>query len=308
MLTVGGDRWTEVMSDAEFWQRAWRTALRFVPMFIPCAAGIGIGNLIAVFGLGFVDARISALQKSTVTELTDLVAPLLVALFTLFGSLAVSLWAIWQWMLKLTAYARSLCSGADEQAAESQPAACLQDVLSKRSYLSGVWLFASLYLLVPCFPLASLIAWRTVLYSKSPMFDVSVLHLPPWLFSSEIQIGGSVIACFLTIIVVGYTFAVLRCSANSKLSAHATATQTLLKCGRQFGALFTISAVVLLINIILTAPQMIAQMTPLATWARSMAVEAIAQTWLAIASVVVWPLSLAPYCRLPGLELGDDDV
>jgi hypothetical protein len=308
MLTLVSEDWTSFFFDKHWWSRAWQAALKFAPACIPASVAVTIANLIAVYSSAVAPGEFTKL----VNGLNGTVNPDMSGLLWIgFGSLAavilvfvLATWALWQWLLKLTSFARAF-TWQGKPLDRSVVIAAEEHTRQRRRYIMQLWLLASIYLLPPVFPLSVLIAVRAL--STVAVVNYSELGLPAWVTSPHVQFGALVAGLFLTVVCMAYTFVSIVFSAISDLSPWRTATVALTQSLKHFVALSALTMLILAANIIVTAPQMLLGMITINSvpWAHSPFIEAGGLIWLGIVSPIVWPLSVAPFCQITKLIKSD---
>jgi hypothetical protein len=310
MLTIVSDRWTDLLHDRHWWRRAWAASWRFAPHCIPCAALLTAANVIVAIGGDYAISRMKQPQAAVITDLGPILILYLSILIGLMVILVLSMVALAQWLLKLTMFARLFCEAeqAHENAGgdaapsayhlDSDAVANADQAIRKRwVYVMKVWLVASLLLLPPAVPLMVLVMLHSMIAGPMPL-DIKVLGWPSWLTSPSVAFSAFAVGAVLTVICTAYSFVTIVFSAVSEMPAPRTAVVAMKESIKHWLPLCIITAIILLANIVITAPQMIAYLTPLAAFAKQSVVEACAQVWLGISSLVLWPLSVAPFCRI----------
>jgi hypothetical protein len=296
MLTIDTDRWTQFLLDKQWWLEAWQASVKFAPRCIPCAAAIAIANLIVVGSTElFMHTLRSVKSVETPTDFGNLLLLTLGVLCSILFALGLTFWALWDWLVKLTAFAKLLLERQPITVDSSFDA--IKQTAKRKGYLMKLWFVASLILLVPAIPLSMAIGFHSMLTGPTAMLNYREMPLPAWIFAPTTQIATAAVTFVLTVLTLAYTFVTVAFSAISQEPAGRTAWIALRQTAKHLLPLSAIAAIILLANLVITAPQVIIGLGGVGA-AHHPAVEAIAQVWLGIASPIVWPLSLAPFCRL----------
>lgn len=299
MLTIDMNGCKQFLFDRQWWRTAFERAWAFAPQCIVPAVVLTVSNLITVGATAGFMFAMKRLQQNTVTTTTDIGLVLLACigvLLALIVALLAAFWALFEWMLKLTAFAEVVMNeDADASAEKIQQA--LNTVKERRGYLMRLWFVASLWLLIPAMPVSLLIGLNSVLGGKQPLMDKSQLTLPPWLLDPNVQMTAQAVSIVLTLIFLAYSMVTIAFSAISKDGPSATAWVALRETMKNLIPLCLLIGALSLVNIVITAPQMVIALTGV-DWIHHPAVEAVAQLWLGLTSLVAWPLTMAPVCRL----------
>jgi hypothetical protein len=258
-----------------------------------------VSNLIVIFVTATFEHALRGLQhSSTNADLANLMAVGIFTLVATLGAIALSLWGLGEWLMRLTAFAMLL---ATERGTVNDPdiREALNKTAERKGYLFKLWLVASLYLLLPVMPLSFIIGMKTTFGDpKHLVFDPAVVPPPAWLVDEQIGVGVTIAIVVLTLVTVLYTYVTIVLSAVSDLPAVRTANIAFRESLKNGVPLLVITAIILLANVAVTAPQMLIRLTPWGALCQTPLAETCAQIWLGITSLFVWPLSLAPYCRL----------
>jgi hypothetical protein len=253
--------------------------------------------LIVIFITAGFEQTIRGLQNSsTFSDLSNLMAIGIAAMVATFCALGLCFWALFEWMIKLTAFASVLARGhgvptsaeLDEAVVRTKP---------RKWYLIKVWSMASVYLFVPGLPLSLFIGMRAVFTdAKHLMVDPSMI--PSWITDVSTSTAIGVAMFVFTLVTLVYTYVTLVFSSVSDLPPVRTANLAFRESMKNGLPLVVITGIILMANVALTAPQMLLRATPWGPLCQTPVAEACAQIWLGITSLFVWPLSVAPFCRL----------
>lgn len=298
----------QFLLEAGWWKNAFSAAMTFAPFCLVCGLGIAILNIIVVIGTDQVQQRLGTALIGEQPDLTQLLAVCCVALVVLFGVFLGTFWFLWEWVLHLTAFAHAWISSGGKPQTE-QFKSSVADMRQKKQFILVTWLVASVYMLVPAAPLVVMIALKMV---TGPEYNLAggqaLVPLPAWMKEPTVLLGA-VIACFvLTIVTLGYTMITTAFSAVSKSGAATTANAALLEYFRHFGLVSAIAMIMLVINILISAPYlMVPSWDYHAFFRQNVWMAVAAQVWVGVSSLVLWPITLSPLCHLMTPE-GKADV
>ncbi|MBY0549619.1 MAG: hypothetical protein K2W95_20240 [Candidatus Obscuribacterales bacterium] len=287
------------ITDSQWWKSATTFARARWKHFVVPSAVLAASNLLAVGS----DALLTSGMKGDEVDLVKLAICGISALAGCFAALGLAFWALYAWFVKLVAFCGewfSLESGETTSLEE------FADTFGKqKSFVSALMLWSSFYLLVPAIPLSVLIAVNMLCSPRFMVLGQRVLDLPP----STITVVNVMIA-LLSGLIVAYTlvFIALAGVADDK-SAKSVSHRTLQVLLRNTSAVAVVSLAVALINVLLTAPQLILLCTPIAEQLSSnLTANLMAQLWLGVSSVVIWPLSLLPFCQIVKSRLSSSNI
>lgn len=281
------------LTSVEFWRNSLAAAQNFWRRCIWAALGLALSNIIAIGTLNYFDHQLQQLQNTEVVYgLDKLIQIAGVVLVGLIAGLIIGFWALYKWLFLLTAFARVLqVSGWSYS--DSDVDAALNEIKAKRGYLAQVWLFASAFLLLPVVPLSVAIALGFVI--RKPQYMQSV-QLPEWASPAAIGIGA-----ITAVISFAYSLVTIVWSSKFETSAAKTAWNALRECFSNCLPITVITVVVLFLNLVISAPYMLLFFTGWQQMIESnIFLGVITQIWFGASSAVLWPLSVAPYCRFEG--------
>lgn len=204
----------------------------------------------------------------------------------------MGLWALSVWFTKLTEISACyLSAGACFSAADFTEQK--QRVKEKRSYIRRTWLFSCLYLFVPASLLGVLIALQILANPRFLVFGQPILELPQWLV--HLLWPGIII---LSLFVMAYTFLLLSVSATFAFKPAAAAYVPVQACIKHFREIFLVTLVVVLLNIVITAPQLpLFSLFPVDKTSR-LWIGIASQIWFGLTAPFVWTFSVLPYLHL----------
>jgi len=266
-------------------------------------------NVIVAVGGNYAIYRMKQPQPAEITDILPILVLYLSILLGIAVILILTMVALAQWLMKLTIFARLLCQAekaheASEDGTAPAPnlnsevvADAHKTIRQRWVYVMKVWLVASLLLLPVAVPLSALIMFHSMVAGPMPV-DTKLLGWPAWLTSPSVLFSLGAFAAVLMVICTAYTFVTIVFSAVSDMAAARTAVVAMKESLKHWLPLCIITVIILVVNVVVTAPQVIASVTPLSGFAEQSAVQACAQVWLGIASLVLWPLSVAPFCRI----------
>jgi hypothetical protein len=284
------------LSSKLWWQESLRTAWTFAPFCIKPAAVLAVAHilLLAVVHLLSRPSLLTAYtpQDMTAESLKMLVLIGIGAIIALLAGLALSLWALTEWANSLTAVAHA-CLGRQGSPDEAAFRQSLNWVKRKRGYITKVWLYGAIFMLVPIFPGALLLAHKWVFSAEWIQLGVPQLPLPAWALFTVSFVTSD--------ISFAYLFALLVFSAMSTLTPFGTAWKALSQSLPAAPKLLLLTAVVMVVNYVMSAPHALLIGTPIPDMVlQNLLLSILAQIWLSITSCLLWPWSVLPYCRLAG--------
>jgi hypothetical protein len=262
---------------------------------------LGAANIIVVIASHGLDSSLEGLkglnsQQGVVSEqmLGNLAVASLQVLALIVVSVALSLWALTIWLNRLTVYAHAFFQSEAPRESDFRMAA--ESVKERAKFLNSVWLFDTIFLIVPVFPLSVLIAFKILTSSEFNFEGNQFLQLPNNLFWLD-GVATAAIA-LLSLLTVACTFSIIAFASVSKKPPFATALAANAELFRQLPTAFLTTTLVLGANVALTAPHLLLFFTSIPAMVKSnMILGILAQIWLAFASPFAWTLSLAPYCQ-----------
>ena len=259
------------------------------------AIGLAISNIIAIGTLHYFDIQLQILQSTEVVYGLDKLLEIAgIVLLGLIAGLIIGFWALYKWLFLLTACARVLLKkGWNYSQADIDEA--ITEIRAQKGYLAQVWLFASGFLIIPAVPMAVAIALAFVV--RKPHYLQS-LTMPSWA-----PTAGLIVGAITAVITFAYSFVTIVVSAKLAESAAKTSWIAVRECFENWLPITVLTVVVLLLNLLISAPYMLFVFTD---WQQlieeNILLGIITQIWFGVASAVLWPLSLAPYCRFEGNE------
>jgi hypothetical protein len=227
---------------------------------------------------------------------------LLIAAFVLLSSFAVGIVLLCKsfsrWLFVLLAFCRFwLClspeiSQLDDRKALQQQV--MKEIKNRQNTLARFWFLALLFMLLPM--LVFIIAVGLKAASMTAIFGAQTLKLP-----------GPVDCALLPIIVllgVGLTtvsLVAMPIAAMSEGSARQTIKQTLTLSWKKLPQAVLLCIVIFVLNTIIASPQIFTSYAGLETIlmpSTNLALALSEQIWQGLVSIILFPLSLVPFCEL----------
>lgn len=286
------------LASKAWWQSSFATAWAFAPFCVKPAAVLAIAHILLLCVLHLL-SRPSLLTAYMPADMTAeaLRTLLLIAVGSICAlviGLAMSLWALTAWANTLTAFARACLTQRDQPDAAAFRQA-LTWAKGQSGYVTKVWLYGSIFIVMPLFPAAFLLAFKLVFSSEWIQLGVPRLDLPQWLYLA-VSFAASNVS-------FSYLFALLIYSAISPLTPFGTAWKALQEGLRAALRLGSVTAVVMVVNYGVSAPHALLIATPIPDMVlQNLLLASMAQIWLSISSCFLWPWSVLPYCRLAGVR------
>jgi len=270
-----------------WWRQAVGSALVFAPACLLPATCLSAANIVLLVGLDHLTSHLSVLTPEA------LGSAVLIALGCAVAGLVLSLIALGSWLTRLTAWARA-CLRYSQPPSQAQIDQALADIAAKKGYLAKLWLIASVFLLLPVAPLAILIALHIL--STPQLFgrEIIVLSLPHWL-SMAVSAG----AALITVVVVAYSLVLIVHSSVASSEAGEAAWQALKLFFRRWLVWLAVTVIVIALNVVVSDPLLLFGVSPFSQQSSGNLAAGIAgQIWLGLSSLVLWPLSVMPFCNL----------
>ncbi len=268
--------------DGSWRKTALSDSLLFFPYCIFPALLLALANIALVICVNTLSDT-SALESITVDALMQKLA---IGLTTTFLGIGLTVWSLTIWLDRLTAFCRLRLS-QDTHDRKTQVQSALAAVKENKKTLFKFWFIFSLYLLIPISPLTILISVQTLAASPS-LKALNMVAIPP-----ELALINNLGIGIFTVITLAMTMAGIAVASKLSSSAQTMAAQSFKLFLNQALALCLIAAAVVLVNAIISAPQVI--VTGGQSAAKSDLLPGIlAQVWLCLTSSILWTLSLCP--------------
>lgn len=310
MIKIRSALFASLMSDRQWWQHVWKASLRFAPRCLSCAATLVGANVLIILTSSLLSGQLGKLNMtdaSSVTAGADLLQLLCICVATLLAlmvGLLLIAWALWKWVIKLTAFSRFLVLSGDQTMGsaeiDSGIVSALKEMEQRRWYLMKVWWVASLLLLLPAMPLSLLVVIKVL--AAEPALQSNLFQIASWTGSPLYKWGEPIAAFVLTVITLQYTLMTITFSSVSDDPPGATAFAACRQSLRYALPLSVVTAVILVANTIITTPQILLSLNGGKSIADGTAAQVCLQVWFGLCSLVVWPLSVAPLCRVAGVS------
>lgn len=274
------------LTSVAWWRTALDTSWRFARFCILPAALLCAGHCLILFSTIIIfQMKVNATSGDALQMLLLLVVGVLIA--SLAG-LALSLCALTIWLYRLTAFTHACLSVSftPDEAAFRESMVWLKE---RRSYINKLWVYGTLFMLMPLLPPAFIygLNYTSSFYTQ---LGISLPQVPQWLYLC-ISFAGSLLA-------FTYMFTLLVFSVHSTLTPGGTATRAILETVKAAPQLAAVTAVVIMLNIVISAPQVLCSIPD--TVSHNLFFAYACQAWLSITSCVLWPLSTVPYLKLAG--------
>ena len=276
------------LSSLKWWERAVRLALAYAPNCILPALALSGANIVMLLGMHLI---LTAVNQSQV-NLDDVIRAGCIGIGSLLVGLLLTCWSVGVWLFRFTAFAEALLtSAAPDRMLFAQSIAKTR---KRAKYLAGFWFFVSLILLVPFAPLCAFVALKIIAspdYIGAGLLPVS---LPEWV--TYVTTAAIVV---LTAVITAYSLVALVVSSVSALPPRDAAVEALRLSARFWVPLSVITAIVLLVNFLISSPQALFGFASVAQINRTQLIVDIGlQVWLGLTSAVIWPFSIVPFCEL----------
>lgn len=253
--------------------------------FLLPAILFGISNICSVLA----DAQISTGLDLSAFDgngnnamLDSLVRVLAIVLLESIVGLVLGLIALSMWLLNLSALVKMQFAVLPRNLRDAR-----EQVKNKSKHYGLVWLLGFVYLLAPILPMSALIAVSTLVKMNLRAFNEPLLVVP-----SEFLLPINLAAAVLFLVVLNYCF-ILTVFSTTDCKAKAANDLTVKILFTKLKDLFILDIFVVLLDGILScAPLAIESIPGFAGLAKNLPYNVCSQVWLALSSIIVWPLSL----------------
>ncbi len=237
---------------------------------------------------------LSAFDGNGNAALDSLLRVLVVVLLESLVGLVLGLIALSSWLVNLTAIAKMQL-----QHASSLPIAdAIVQVKQDSKHYGLVWLIGLLYLIGPVLPMSALIAVSTLARMNLQAFNQPLVAIPP-----EFILPINLLAGILFLLVLNYCF-ILTVVSTTGLSAKGANDATMKVMLSSVKQVLLLDLFVLLIDVLLSCgPLLIEYLPAFQHLSRNLPYNLFAQAWLALSSIIAWPLTLLMFARLIDSEL-----
>lgn len=319
-------------------KNTWKICLAFVPECILPAGLMTFAGLAVSLGFNFC---LEELKKSQVLQLQTLVTALLVLVLVLIVCLVCFIWGFTVWLVRLNTFTHAFCmfnvrhgkllapvsagnippnqttaaldagsteeatSGASENTitqadVKSQFKSSHAFILKRRKYLARFYAIVSLVALPPIFFWMILCAVK--LYSSMGSMSPAMLRISLPL-PLDIAVTSSLF--LVGVYLVGLSCMSVVVSSISTAGANNAAWDCIKLSFKYFLPMSIISIIILILNVVIATPQFV--LNPAAVFSTSFMSEPLLhsvgnQVWQGITSLVLFTISVSPYCALLSLK------
>lgn len=279
------DKDLRFLTSVSWWQAAFQISRRFSRLCILPAALLFAGHCLILSAIIPFQMKIDATSGEALQMLLFLLIGVLVALLV---GLTLSLCALTIWLYRLTEFTHT-CLAVSPTPDEAAFRESLDWLKERKSFINKLWVYGSMFMLLPLIPPALIYALN---YTSSFYIQIGIPlpRVPQWLYLC-ISFLGSLVA-------FGFMFTLQVFSVHSTLTPGATATRAILETIKAAPQLATVTAVVIVLNILVSAPQSLLSISDAVS--HNLLFAYASQAWLSITSCILWPLSTTPYLKLAG--------
>jgi hypothetical protein len=313
------------------WLRnTFKVCLAFAPDCILPAALMTAAGLAATGGFYFI---VEELRKSQILQLQTILTAFILMTVVLLVCLACLLWGFAIWLVRLNTFTHAFCAldvlhGRISTAADpangrptlvaetavagdaSQVTTITKDaspftsaqlktqfklshqfILKRRRYLARFYLLVSLVILPP------VLFWMLLCAIKVYSGQQSVLRisLPP-----PVDYGITSTLALLGVYLVGLTCLSIVESSVSELGANNAAWDCIKRSFKIFLPMSIVSILILVLNVVIATPQLVLNPTEafsMKFMSEPLLVSGASQTWQGITSLVLFTMSVCPFCE-----------
>lgn len=302
---TGGWRAFKHLANPLFWQRTIILCVRFVrscevPAILLTAAIVLllIGNLCFYSELGSMSAKLNDLVVIAIFSLV----------LTIIGLLCFIV-GFGKWLFVLTVFCRmwlsfsleDIKSGAAASEFEVRRSLALKEVNAKKEFLIGYWIALSLKILLPIILLYLLIALKIV--ASPSLAGGSIISLPPAIDSLVLPVAA-VLGLYISIVS---SFS-LPMAASSSVAPRLAIKQLVSLARKLFPQALVVILIVMLVNTFVSSPFYLSKWISSGVAfmpKESIVIPILQECWQGLTSVILWPLSLVPFCELLRSEISD---
>ncbi len=293
-MAVKSEKLTTPYSNRTRLKQAIGAIYIFVPYCFGPAALLTAASVIFIIGNTCTFAQFS----NPVLSLNSL----LIAMISLLGSFAVGIVLLMisfsKWIFVLLIFCRfwlSLPSQStdviDLRVIQQQ---AISDIKSRQKSLGKFWLFALLLMLIPILIFCLTVGLK--LASLSVLFGSQAIILPGPVDSILLPVSILLGVCLTIISLVAVPVA-----AMSKGDATQTVKQTFILSWKKLPQAAVLSVLILLLNTAIASPQLFTKYATFESYllpSLNLPLAVIEQIWQGLVSIILFPLSLIPFCEL----------
>lgn len=290
------------VTDAAWWRASLECCKRFAPRCYLPAGIFTAANIGLLIAYNVVFSHLDALkdtQKPTVIDSADsgilqLLGMLIAALLGAMGALSALMVSLVMWMQRLHIFARAYGRmGTAAAAADFDEATAFLKGHQKFSLV--FWLVATGYLLVPSLFVTAFIGAKILMRPEfAAMFDP-----PPGFTRPQFSMFCDASSSIFLFVILAYTFVGFVFGSLANTNPVRLATDVVMEMLRHPIAPFALTLLVCVVNGLLVLPFSAAVfLFPSAQLESNWLYILVSQVWLGVTSTIVWPLSLAPFCKI----------
>lgn len=299
---VAGKGTMDFVTDKQWWKDAVECCKRFAPRCYVPAGIMTAANIALLVAYNVIFSHLDALaetQKPTVisnvdTGILQLLGTLIVALLCSMGALIALVVAVCMWTERLHAFGRAFARrGATAAVPDFDEAQSF--VKGNHKFLLVFWLVGSGYLLLPTLFMMAFTGAKLMMRPEfAVMFDV-----PFGLTRQQFALFCDGAGTLFVIVILAYSLVALVFGALANTGPARLATNLLLEILRHPVPPFALTVLVCLANALVVLPFTAAVFFfPSAQLESNTAYILLSQIWLGLTSTIVWPLSIAPFCKI----------
>ncbi len=242
-------------------------------------------------------------QVHAVTQLSSILAAMGILIVTMILVLGFVISGFGLWLVRLTTFSHAFfridmssklpsASELDEIFASSQAF-----ILARKKYIAQFYFVISLVMLTPVLAFLTLFSVKALTMTPPESGSIAIKAFLPPIADLAITLLLAVIGGYL----VGVSFCAVTVSSSSKQTANLAAWECIKLSFRMLLPMITIVVVVVLMNTIIATPQICLhpiEVVSLVNTTQSLPSSICAELWEGITSVMLFNLTLAPFCEL----------
>jgi hypothetical protein len=236
-------------------------------------------------------------------QLASILAAMGILLVTLIVVLVLLVLGFGLWLVRLSTFSHAFC--ALDMSSELPPltevraiiASSHAFILSRKKYLARFYFMVSMVMITPIIVWLSLFTVKGLTMSPPNSGTmVTRISLPPFA-----DLSLSVVLAIMGAFLVGFSFSAVVVSSCSKANANFAAWDCIKLSFRMFFPMMALVLVVVILNTVIATPQFLLhpiESISLMNTPTTLPASLCSELWEGITSVILFTLTLAPFCEL----------
>jgi hypothetical protein len=266
----------------------------FVPYCVLPATLVTIASIIFIIG------NVSTLAQfsRSIVNLSDLLSASIVFLASITVGMVLLLAGLSRWIFVLLAFCRFWLEILSEEGQVNDLANLKQqaitEIIKRKASLAKFWLLLLAVLLLPMMLFCSALGLKLI--SLVGLFGAQAVILPRSVDFILLPIA-IILAVGLTIV----SLIAMPVAAMSTDNAGQAVKQTFVVCLKKFPQALLLSLLVMIVNTAVASPQLLSNWASFESYllpSTNIVLAVFAQIWQGLVSVILFPISLIPFCEL----------